>query len=199
MTDTFTVRLPRWPIARLFGRNPLVRTSDRVQALVWVLAVVMSLLSVPIAAAVGTAVHDSNRQIYAEQARTRHSVTATVTDHNAAQQVVLTDTTTVAVQWSAAGAEHTGAVEAAPTAQSGDLVEIWVDDNGAQVGKPTPTTRAAVEAVMAALAIWFCTAAAAATIYVGTRIACTRTRFTEWQHDLDNLVDHGDGYTTSQP
>jgi hypothetical protein len=198
MMDT-SVRLGRWPIARLFGRNPLVRTSDRVQALVLVLAVVMPLLSVPIAAAVGTAVHDSNRQIYAEQARTRHSVTATVTDHDAAQQVLLTETTTVAAQWSAAGAEHTGTVEAASTAKSGDLVEIWVDENGAQVGKPAPTTRAAVEAVMAALAIWFCVVAAAVTLCVGTRTVCTRIRFTEWQHDLDNLVDHGDGYTTSQP
>ena len=52
---------------------------------------------------------------------------------------------------------------------------------------------------MAALAIWFCVVAAAVTLCVGTRIVCTRIRFTEWQHDLDNLVDHGDGYTTSQP
>ena len=197
--DTFTVRWPRWPTARLFGRNPLVRTSDRVEALVLVLAVVMSLLFAPIAAAVGTAVHDSSRQLYAEQAHTRHSVTATVTDDNAAQQVLQTNTITVAAQWSAAGAEHTGAVEAAWTAKSGDLVEIWVDDNGAQVGKPTPTTRAAVEAVTAALAIWLCVAAAAVTLWVGTRIVCARIRFTGWQHDLDNLVGHGDGHTTSRP
>ena len=45
-----------------------------------VLAVVVSLLAVPIAAAVGTAVYDSRRHPYAEHADTRHSVTATVTD-----------------------------------------------------------------------------------------------------------------------
>ena len=33
--DTFTVRLPRWPVLlRLLGRDPLVRTTDRIQALV---------------------------------------------------------------------------------------------------------------------------------------------------------------------
>ena len=79
--DTFTVRLPRWPVLlRLLGRDPLVRTIDRIEALVLVLAVVVSLLAAPISAAVGTAVYDSRRQLYAEQAETRHTVVATVTD-----------------------------------------------------------------------------------------------------------------------
>ena len=52
--DTFTLRLPRWPILlRLLGRDPLVRTTDRIEALVVVLAVVVSLLAAPITAAVG--------------------------------------------------------------------------------------------------------------------------------------------------
>ena len=37
------------------------------------LAVVVSLLAAPIAAAVGTAVYDSSRQAYAEHAHTRHT------------------------------------------------------------------------------------------------------------------------------
>ena len=64
--DTFTVRLPRWRFARLFGFNPLVRVRDRVEALVVVLAVVVMLLAVPIAAAVGTAVYDSRSRQYAD-------------------------------------------------------------------------------------------------------------------------------------
>jgi hypothetical protein len=46
-SDTFTVRLPRWRFARLFGRNPLVHPADRVEALVVVLALVMALVAVP--------------------------------------------------------------------------------------------------------------------------------------------------------
>ena len=112
--DTLTLRLPRWPVLlRLLGRDPLVRTTDRIQALVLVLAVVVSLLAVPIAAAVGTAVHDSRGHLYAEQAHTRHIVAATVTDVPASQQVLRTGTITVPVRWSAAGAEHTGAVDGA--------------------------------------------------------------------------------------
>jgi hypothetical protein len=37
--DTLTLRLPRWPVLlRLLGRDPLVRTTDRIEALVLVLA-----------------------------------------------------------------------------------------------------------------------------------------------------------------
>ena len=168
MMDTFTVRLPRWPILlRLWGRDPLVRTTDRVEALVLVLAVVVSLLSAPIAAAVGTAVHDSSRHLYAEQAHTRHTVAATVTDVPASQQALRISTITVTARWSAAGAEHTGAVKAKSATKTGDSIEIWVENDGVQVPAPKPTTRAAVEAVTGALLIWVGVGAAAATMFVG--------------------------------
>jgi hypothetical protein len=47
---------------------PLTRASDRLPALLLVFAVAVSLISLPIAAAVGTAVHDSRSRVYAEQA-----------------------------------------------------------------------------------------------------------------------------------
>jgi hypothetical protein len=193
--DSFTVRLPRWPVLlRLRGRDPLVRTTDRIEALVVVLAVVVSLLSVPIVAAMGTAVYGSSRQAYAEQADTRHTVPATVTDVPTSQQILRTTTITVPARWTAAGAEHTGAVKAPSTTKPGDPIEIWVDNNGAQVDKPTPTTRAAAEAVMGALVIWICVAAAAATLVTVTRAVCDRIRLTGWQRDLDSLVGNGDGH-----
>jgi hypothetical protein len=193
--DTFTMRLPRWPILlRLLGRDPLVRTTDRIEALVFVLALVVSLLAAPIAAAVGTAVYDSRRHIYAEQAHTRHTVAATVTDVPTPQQILRTGTTTVSARWTAAGAEHTGTVKAQPPVNTGDTVEIWVDSNGAQVTAPTPTTRTAVEAAMGALVIWICVAATAATVFTVTRAVCDRIRFSRWQHDLDSMVGNGDGH-----
>jgi hypothetical protein len=193
--DTFTVRLPRWPVLlRLRGRDPLVRITDRIEALVVVLAVVVSLLAIPIAAAVGTAVYDSRRQAYAEHADTRHTVPATVIDVPASQQILRTGTITVPARWTADGAEHTGAVEAQSTAKTGDTVEIWVDHNGAKAPAPTPTTRAAVEAATGALVIWISVAAIAATLSALTRAVCDRIRFSGWQHDIDSLVGNGDGH-----
>jgi hypothetical protein len=193
--DTFTVRLPRWPILlRLLGRDPLVRTTDRIEALVLALAVVVSLLAAPIAATVGTAVYDSNRHLYAEQVHTRHTVTATVTDVPVSQQVLRTETTTVSARWTAVGTDHTGAVKAPSTVEVGDPIEIWVDDNGAQVPAPTPTTGAAVEVVTGAVVIWISVAAIAAALFTVIRAVCDRIRFAGWQHDLDAMVGNGDGY-----
>jgi hypothetical protein len=198
--DTFTLRLPRWAILlRLLGRDPLVRTTDRVEALVLVLAVVVSLLCAPIAAAVGTAVYDSNRQLYAEQARSRHFVTATINGDPAIQQELRITTMTAPARWSVAGAEQTGTVKVSSTAKPGDSIEIWVDDNGAQVPAPSPTRRAAAEAVAAAVAVWVTVIATAATLVAVARAVCDRIRFAGWQHDLDGLVGHGGGHATNQP
>jgi hypothetical protein len=193
--NTFTVRLPRWPVLlRLLGRDPLVRKIDRIEALVVVLAVLVSLLAIPVAAAVGTAVYDSRRQAYAEQTDSRHTVAATVTDVPASQQILRTGTATVPARWTAGGAEHTGSVKAQSTVKTGDPVEVWVDHNGVQVPGPTPTTRAAVEAATGALVIWISVAAIAATVFTVTRAVCDRVRFTGWQHDLDSVVGNGDGH-----
>jgi hypothetical protein len=192
--DTFTVRLPRWPILlRLAGRDPLVRITDRIEALVFVVVVVVSLLAAPIAAAIGTAVYDTSRRAYAEQAETRHTVAATVTDVGVSAQIVRTGTT-VPARWTAAGAEHTGAVKVQSTVETGDTVEVWVDNNGAQVPAPSSTSRAAAEAAMGALVLWICMVAIASTLFMVTRAACDRIRFRRWQHDLDNLVGNGDGH-----
>jgi len=100
----------------------------------------------------------------------------------------------VSARWTAAGTEHTGTVKAQSTVKTGDPVEIWVDNNGAQVPAPTPTTRAAAEAATGALAIWISVAAITATLFTLTRAICDRIRFTGWQHDLDSLVGNGDGH-----
>ena len=78
--DTFMLRLPWWPVLRLFSRNPLVRTVDRVEGVLVLGAVVVSLLAAPFAAAaVGTRVHDARSHVYTEQPQARHAVAATVT------------------------------------------------------------------------------------------------------------------------
>jgi hypothetical protein len=196
--DTFTVRLPQWPIFGLFRRNPLVRASDRVEALVMAVAVMVSLLAVPVAAAAGTAIHDSRRDIYAQEHHSRHLLTATITDDAAARNISRTNTATMAARWSAAGAEHTGAVTVQSATKSGDHLAIWVDDNGALADEPTPTTRAAVDAVAAALFMWAGVTTAAAILLAGTRAVCDRIRASRWQHAIDSLVGR-DGHKPSQP
>jgi hypothetical protein len=195
-SDTSIVRLPRWPFARLFGSNPLVRISDLVEALVVVLAVLMVIIAVPIAAGVGTAVYDSRSRQYAEQAETSQVVTGTVTSHKVAYHESLGPTITVLARWFAGGTEHTGAVSAPPGVNIGDSIDIWVDGDGSHVGPPPKTAHH--EAVAAGSAVWFGVAIAAGILVAGARAALNRARHARWQDDFDDLIGDGDGHT-SQP
>ncbi|MGE2717969.1 Rv1733c family protein [Mycolicibacterium litorale] len=198
--DTFDIRLPRSPfVLRLFNRAPLVRGIDRVEAVVVALAFVVAVLAVPIAGAIGTAVHDSRSDHYAGQAETRHGVTATITRVPEAPPFSRTGTITAPVEWWADGTQHTATAQVPATASEGDPVELWIGANGAQAFPPAPTSRAAVEGVTAAVAIWISVAAAAAILATVVQLACDRIRFAAWQHDLDSLADNGGGHTTRRP
>ncbi|MEB3979727.1 hypothetical protein OQ968_00420 [Mycobacterium sp. 663a-19] len=184
--ETFTVPLPRRLLVRLFGLNPLIRPSDRLEALILVLAVALSLVTVPIAAAVGTSVHDSRRSVYAEQAQTRRPVTATVIGDSHPRRNLESPTVTVPARWFAAGTEHTGDVVAPLGVKVGEEIEIWVDQEGAAVGKPERT--AVDEAVAFAMAIWWTVSLSAVALFGGARIALDRRRAANWQRDFDRLV-----------
>lgn len=193
--ETFTVRWPRWRFVRLFGRNPLLRVGDRVEALVMVFAVVVSLLAAPIAAAVGTAVYDSRRPFYAEQARERHLVTATVTDPGKKPSMNPDNPNTVTARWFAAGAEHTGVIKTRKEFKPGDSVGIWVRQDGTQVGPSAPTKTAGEEAALAAVGTWSAVAVGAAALVVGTRAVFNHVRHARWDQEIEHLVGDGDGRT----
>ena len=70
-------RRKRW-VARAFGRNLLLRWTDRVEACVILAAMLLALGVCAVSVAQGGAVYRSHAQLYAAQARMRHMVTATV-------------------------------------------------------------------------------------------------------------------------
>ena len=185
--ETFTVPWPRRLFVRLFGRNPLIRTTDRVEALILVLAVAMSLIAVPIGAAVGTAVHDSRSRLYAEQVETRHPVTATVTGESHPRRNLESPAMTVPARWFAAGTERTGDVTAPLTAKIGDDIEIWVDDQGLPVARPVNTARD--EALAFAVATWWGVSLLAVALFARARITLDRLRYDRWQQSFDRLIE----------
>ena len=186
--ETFTLPLPRTLFTRLFGRNPLIRATDRVEALIVVFAVAISLVAVPIAATVGTAVHEDRSRVYAEQAQTRHTVTATAIGDKHPRRDLDKPTVTVPARWFAGGAEHTGDVVAPLNVKIGDEVEIWVDDKGSAVGPPERTAQD--QAVALAMATWWAMSLSAVAMFAGARIALDRVRYARWQRDFDSLIEH---------
>lgn len=186
--ESFTVALPRTLPSRLFGRNPLIRASDRIEALILVLAVAISLVAVPIGAAVGTAVHDSRSRLYAEQAQVRRQVTATSIGDSNPRNDVERPTVMVPARWFVDGTEHTGDVAAPPNVEIGDKIDIWVDDTGSFVRPPVRT--AVDEGVAFGVATWSTMSLLAAGLFGVARVALDRSRYARWQRDFDTLVGH---------
>lgn len=197
--DTFTFALGRAWLIRLFGRNPLIRASDRVEALILLAATVLVLVAAPVAGAVGTSVYDTRNRAYAEQALTRHTVTATVVSDSVAIIRPYTVTISVQARWMANGTTHDGSFVWDRPVRSGDDVTIWVDNNGKYAGPPASRHRAAADAIGVGLVVWLSVAAAAATLVAVVRFRLDQRRHADWARELRCLADDDGGRTNSQP
>ena len=78
------VPITSWWVLAACGRNPLVRTVDRLELLVIALAILVGLFAAAGAGALGTAVHEARSSTYAAQSQMRRSATATATTATAA-------------------------------------------------------------------------------------------------------------------
>jgi hypothetical protein len=153
--QTFSLDPRRWPVGFLFSRSPLVRRSDRLEVLALVFALAISLLALPIVATIATDMHQAHREIYAEQAQTRHRAS-----------IPTQGSTKVAPPpaYPAEGARR-WVRNAIP---QGRPVEQWIDA-GKWVARPTPLSRAAYDAVGMALALEGLVVTTAAALVVATR------------------------------
>ncbi len=121
-----------WP-----GRNPLRRTTDRVEAIIAGVLVVAFLAGTPLAAvAAGHAVYSAgSRTAHAQQATWRQvpavlAATAPVAGYRQSQ-------VTVRANWTAPdGKRHTGTILTAPGTKAGRVMMVWVDTAGRLTGHP---------------------------------------------------------------
>jgi hypothetical protein len=176
-------------VVRLIGRHPLVRRSDRAEARCMLFAVVVAVLAIPVACAVGTTVHDVRAQFYAEQAASRHTVTATAMEDTNA--VVRPDAVSfdVRARWNAAGANHIETITWPKRAKAGDQEAIWVDAHGRQAPDPAAPGRAGLDAVGAAVSLWLVVAAAMVTFVYALRSRLDKARFAAWDRVLHSPTD----------
>ncbi|HWY01834.1 MAG TPA: hypothetical protein VNY55_18730 [Mycobacterium sp.] len=105
--ETFTLDPRCWPIGRIFGSNPLLRRADRIEALVMLVALVVSLVAIPVAGGAGAVVYVARDSRYAQEARERHAVIATITDTG----MDGSGTTVVQARWPVATGQRTGPLE----------------------------------------------------------------------------------------
>jgi hypothetical protein len=190
--ETFTIDLGRGWWFRVWGSNKLVRRSDRLEAVVLALAIVVTVIAAPIAGAIGTSVHDARARLYAEQAQDRHQVTATAIDDSDLVGRPNAVSFVVRAKWNAAGRDHTGVVPWPDQAKPGEQQAIWVNAQGGLVAPPSPPSRAGSDALGVGLALWFGVAAAAAGLVAAVRRRLDHWRYVQWDREITELCDNDD-------
>jgi hypothetical protein len=193
----FTVAWWRWRLAQARGRSPLVRTSDRIEVAVMALAVAVLLAAMPVAGAIGTAVHDGHARAYAAEQQDRHRVAATATkDSTASPRGAVS---VVAARWQVGDVENAGSFTWNSPVENGSSVDIWVDRQGRHVGPPTPSWHAGVDAIVAAVGFLLSVTAVAALLVASARRLLRRTRYAGWNRDIASLVHDDGGRTNRRP
>jgi hypothetical protein len=119
--ESFVIRPTTWPVLRLFSRNPLTRTSDRVEAAVTALAVLLVLVAAACAGVIGTMIHDAETQNYLEQARTRHVLMAKAVDDSTPAGSAESTASTVHARWQVNGIDHSDVIASQYAVKAGDI------------------------------------------------------------------------------
>jgi hypothetical protein len=193
--QSFVIWPTTWPVLRLFSRNPLIRTSDRIESAVVALAVLLVVIAAACAGVLGTIIHDTETQEFLQQAQTRHAVVATAVDDSKPAASVGTTASTVAARWQVNGTEHADVLGWDGAVKAGEPLQIWVDADGSRVDRPTPVERAAVDALSAAVVGWLIVILAAAQVVCAVRAHAIRMRDAQWERDIRCLVDEDGGRT----
>jgi hypothetical protein len=179
-----------WRFLNACGRrNPLVRTSDRVEMLIIALGVLIALLAAAFAGALGTAVHDTRSKVYRSEAQTRHTVIATATDDSTTVLGFRDNAVTrVNAHWQSDGLEHADRLTVEAPLKTADPLVIWVDRDGNRVDAPTPTRQAGVDAVAAGFAAWQTALFAVAGLVCWGRSVLNRRRMSDWEREIRCLL-----------
>lgn len=189
---TGPVRCAVRTVVRRMGleRNPMRRASDRVEAGVRVVVVAASLLALPIAVAVGMLLFGHLQALAAQQAATRHPVTAMVVGEPGAMAVPGRSmvVTTARVAWTLPGHDQQTQTTVVPaSAERGDATTVWVTRDGDLAAPPMARSDATALSVLAATSLLLSAVGLLALLLAGARRWLDRGRYRAWQADWDEF------------
>lgn len=177
------------------SRSPLMRPSDRAEALIRIAAAAVMLAAIPVAGAAGTAEYSSAQVSIAAENASKTDVAATISDDPvtvvrsdaAGQAIPRTDAT---VTWTYGG--HTGhtVIAVAGHAHRGDTVPVWVDRDGRQTDPPLDADAAASRGIGAGVLLLVAIWSSAVALVVFTHRQILRLHTAEWAREWRLLTDH---------
>jgi hypothetical protein len=175
-------RFSRW-LRRLWpDRNPLRRTSDRMEAAIvaWLAAALLA--GVPLAAlSAGRLSYDAGVSAEHAQQAWRQVPAVLLMDSPDAAPDGPARATGAGAYWTAPnGVPRAGRIPAPPDARAGTVLRVWVDASGRLVGSPVPRRQVELQAALAG----FLAAAGLVLILLGTaalaRRVLDRRRLAAW-------------------
>ncbi|MGK3206756.1 Rv1733c family protein [Amycolatopsis sp. MEPSY49] len=162
------MRLTRLRHTFLPGRGPLVRPSDRLQAGLLALVVLLSLAAAVGAVLFGIGEYSATAAKSREQTATRYTVTAVLLADgpkpvSAGHGGTPFDSAPTPATWRTRdGRQRVGEVEAAAGTVADHEVQIWLDETGAATERPLTMAAAIIGAPLGAATLW----AAAVSLFV---------------------------------
>ncbi|MDX1890788.1 hypothetical protein [Mycolicibacterium sp. 050158] len=196
----FTVRLPRSTVLRSLGRNPLVRASDRIEAVAALLFVAFAVAVIPVSVTAGTVFDRHQVAMYGQQAAMVHQITARVTASSTATAGFgVPDTYVTGVSWDVDGQARTGSVKWSQPLTAGERIPVWVDGAGMLTRQPTPIAQAWWDAAILALLLWVTLTTMAFGLLRVLTWRLDRRRGRQWEREFRSLVDGRGGRAEQQP
>ncbi|MFC9355852.1 hypothetical protein ACFTZB_04595 [Rhodococcus sp. NPDC057014] len=184
----------RWWRLRPWNRNHLMRSSDRIEALLVLVAATLVLLAIPFAAAYGTATHTRlEHQTQALRAGTQQvpavllEDTHPTPDTSAGTLRAAGAQNTARARWSTPHGDRTGAVPTDTPAKAGQAVTISIGADGNPIGPMSSSGENTIVAVAAALGIWALAAGIVLLPTALTRTLLHRNRLRRWAHEWKEL------------
>jgi hypothetical protein len=177
----------RWHRVRTFtlGRGPLKRGSDRLEFAARLVLVLVVLVSVPVALAVGTVVHEHLRATAEQQAAELTRVTAIALEGaEPVQEGRSSGWFRTSARWTAPdGTEVEAVVTTLRDTSAGDPLTVWTTGDGRPTATP-PTSREVLRyTVVLVLVGWSWSLVAAVTGYLGLCRILDRHRDRRWTRE----------------
>ncbi|MGW5718532.1 Rv1733c family protein [Amycolatopsis sp. NPDC003865] len=187
------MRLTRLRHSLLPGRGSPARPSDRLQARLLGLVILLSLVAAAGAVLLGIGVYAVEAAKSREQTATRYTVAATLLTDGPLPAAAGRGGTPFdsgparATWWTRDGQQRVGDVDAPAGAAAGRRIDIWLDRTGTPSERPLTAAAAVVGGPLAALTFW---AAVTSVLVGGYRVVVfvlDRHRFAQWQREWTAL------------
>ncbi|RSN24220.1 hypothetical protein DMC63_06645 [Streptomyces sp. WAC 05977] len=178
------------------GQNPLARWSDRLEAALVIGVVLLALLAVPIAVAVGSEAYEAGLRRAGEQAAERREATAVlVADAPPAKVrfdgVPVEETVKVHARWSVpSGPAREGVVTVDPGLATGKEIRIWLDAKGNAVEAPVTPVDVAGQGVGVGVAFWIVCVMLLTGVLLAGRSILGRRRDAAWEREWRRVSEN---------